>query len=307
MLKVNEFIANNAETIKYIVYALYLPIFLYISSAVIQKIYERDYTYRHIKDITRKLKFTDMLELGEKKRKKKFFIEINFIRREEEKARAKFLLLDEERNSIIYLYLFMRYGLTSLVFFSGLAQGGEYFIKAVSIIPIVILLPEFYVKSKITEHEKAFENYSYKIFKFINNQRTAGVPTQKLISKLHLSVTDQKLKRRLISFAAEYIANNDFDVAFNTHIMKYYSTGDARILDSALRQGLNIGDIYTFTDNEEELMFEKYMSYVDHETEKKKIQTVIVAALYSITLIGIVAYPIILDVLESFSVIFSSN
>jgi len=306
-MTINDQMISNFDVIKWMVYILYLPVFLYISSKIVTRIYERDYTFRQVHSITKSLKFTEILELGNRKKSEPFLRKMNFISKIEKEAREKFLLMDEERAEFIYVYLFTRYGLTSFVLLLGLFQNREMVIKALVVIPFILLTLEFYINTKIKQHEKTFENYSYKIFKFINNQRTAGTPTQKLISKLHLAVTNKKLKKRLISFAAEYIAYNDFDSAFNTHIMRYYSSGDARMLDSALRQGLNIGDLYTVSDNEEELMFEKYISYIDYETEKKKIQTVLVAAMYSVTLIGIVAYPLVLDVLDSFSVIFSNN
>lgn len=306
-MTITEFLITHLDDIRPVINILYLLIFVYISNYIVKKIREKDYTYRQIQGITKSLKFAEIIELGNKKKREPFLRKIDIISKVEKKTREKFLRLDEEREYFIYLYLLMRYGLTTFIFIMSIFQGGEIIVKALIVIPFVILSSEFYISSKIKQHEKTFENYSYKIFKFINNQRTAGAPTQKLISKLHLAVNDEKLKRRLISFAAEYIAYNDFDVAFDSHIMKYYSTSDARMLDSALRQGLNIGDLYTISDNEEELMFEKYISFVDYETEKKKLQTVVVAAMYSITLISIVAYPLVLDVLNSFSVIFSNN
>lgn len=306
-MTINNFLISHLTTIRWIVYALYLPIFLYLSYKAVKRIYERDYTYRQVQSITKSLKFSEILELGNRKKREPLLSKINFINKLEIEARERFLLLDEEREQFIYLYLFARYGLTTIIFILGLFQYDEMFLKALIVITIIIVNQELYIRIKIKQHVKTFQNYSYKIFKFINNQRTAGTPTQKLIGKLYLAVSDEKLKKRLISFAAEYIAYNDFDLAFETHIMRYYSSSDARMLDSALRQGLNIGDLHVISDNEEELMFEKYISYIDYETEKKQVQTVLIAAMYSVTLIGLVAYPLLLDVLDSFSVIFSSN
>ncbi|MBE0451618.1 MAG: hypothetical protein IBX70_12340 [Clostridia bacterium] len=302
-----KYLVENKQTISMIIDALSIPGFLILSLLVINNIYKKDYTYRSLRAITKAQKLSDYIEMGTEGRKKRFLLlnRLNVFERAISEAKRKFLLLDEERKEFIALYVIFKYFVPGLMIIFALTQGGTYIIRTAIVIPVMLIGPEIYIKNKQKEHEKLFENYSYKIFKFINNQRAAGVPTQKLITKLHQTVDNQKLKRRLISFAADYIANNDYSSSFNEYIMKYYSTNDARLLDNALRQGLNVGDRYSVSEDEEQLMFDKYISYIEYETEKRKLKLVFIAALFSLVLVVLVGFPLALQVKEALLSIFN--
>ncbi|MBI9013848.1 MAG: hypothetical protein JEZ08_16560 [Clostridiales bacterium] len=304
MERLVDFLVENIHIVSFIYEAFVFSIFLYLSYSIVRSLHDRDFTYKNITTIHNGMRFADMVGIKERKRKKPLYEQFNFIKAATDKAKVKFLLLDEERSIVINTYLLMKYVFPIVIFFIAMMQGIDVVGRAVIVLPIIWISPEIYIKVKQNQHVKSFENYSYKLFKFINNQRSAGVPTQKIITKLHLVVNDEKLKKRLISFAADYIANNNYDESFKKHIKKYYSTSDALAVDNALSQGLNVGDRYTISDESEELMFDKYLAYIDYETERKKFKSVLVASLFAFTLLGLVGYPLVMDMFKSIEIIF---
>ncbi len=304
MNNINQLLIEHKDMIFFSLDILTLLILGFIAYRIISRLYERDFTYKELYSIHNGLRFSDMMSMNEKKKSKTLYDRFNLLQKITDKAKAKFLLLDEERMVYINTYLIMRYVVPVVILLLSFMQGIAFLGRAVIAIPIILILPEIYIYFKRKEHVKSFENYSYKIFKFINNQRSAGVPTQKIITKLHLVVKDKKLERRLISFAADYIANNDYSSAFKKHITKYYSTGDALAVDNALSIGLNVGDRYALSDESESLMFDKYLAYIDYETEKQKLKSVFVAALFALVLIGLVGFPLVLDMIKSVEIIF---
>jgi len=303
----NKFLLSNYNLVRYVIDGLMLIIFLCISPKIVRKIYEKDFTYKSLLSISKGLKFSEIMDMKGPKKKISIIERLHFLRRIESSAREKFLRLDEQRAIVINSYIFLKFGLLPVLLLFAIPQGSAIIVKTIIIYIILIFYLEFLISRNQKAHERVFENYSYRIFKFINNQREAGVPTQKLITKLHLSVRDEKLKKRLISFAAEYIAKNNYEEAFRNNIMRFYSSADARFLDSALRQGLNVGDKYSVTDEAEALMFEKYIAYIDYETEKRKVKMVFIAMLFAITLLGLIGYPLVLDMIKALSIIFSNN
>lgn len=287
---------------------VFVLICIYAARRMVNRLYERDLTFKEIRAIHLGPTFDEILAMRDSKRKKGLkSLNLKVVFNLYAKVKRKFLLLDEERDAFIISYMIGRYIFPVVILIGAIPMGFSGITRAVVGGGCFIMMLEAYLAIKQKDYQKHFENHSYRLFKFINNQRSAGVPTQNIITKLHMAVSEPKLERRLISFAAEYITKAKYDDAFQNNIMKYYSTNDARALDVALRQGLNIGDKFSISDEAEELMFEKYMAFIDHETEKKKMLNLVIAIFFAISLIGIVGFPLIMDMFNAVETIFSAS
>ncbi len=279
---------------------------LYIAYKIMRRIIERDYTFKTIRSIDNGVSVTEALALSAPKQKIPFYERIKIVADIYEKTSNKLLLVDEERAPVIYTVIFLKYVFPIVLSVYTLIVTPESIGRLILVLIFLELLPEMMIKKSIKNHQKKFEAHAYKLFKYINNQKTAGTTTHKIITKLHKVIDeDEKLKNRLISFAAEYVTHNKYDEAFQNHILKFYHNADALALDSALRLGLEIGDAFTDSEGYEKLMFNKYMNTVDYETEKKKMHSVFSAFMFSIPTIALIGYVLYVDISEGLTTIFS--
>lgn len=284
-------------------------IFVYVARRIVNRLYERDITFKEIRAIHNGPTFEEILAIKAKKdnkSKSSKLMQLELVIKLLDQTRKKFLLMDEDREVVVVAYILAKYVFPVIITIIAIPLGLSGIARALIGSFLFISMIDTYMSFKQKDHQKHFENHSYRLFKFINNQRSAGVPTQSIITKLHMAVKEPKLEKRLISFAAEYIAKGKYDDAFQNNIIKYYSSTDARALDVALRQGLNVGDKYSISDEGEEVMFEKYMAFIDHETEKKKMLNIVIAVFFAVSLIGIVGFPLVMDMFNAVETIFSS-
>lgn len=256
---------------------------------------KKDYTIKQLVEVQ---KTSSKITLFQRIPTSKFKIDFRLI----DKEKQNLLEIEEHRKSILILHVMVKYLFSTLFLVLGIISK-HYAMLFLGM--FLYTFPTLSIKSTRKKYEKMFQNHAYKVFKFMSNQREAGVATSNVIKKLHQSVDDKRLKTRLISFAAEYIATNDYEFAFSQHLSKYYRGPELRLLDNALRQGLNVGEAYVISDDAENLLFEKYLAFIDYETDKKKTQTIFVAGFFVLSIVLLLGYPIVLDTLSAFNTLFS--
>lgn len=224
-----------------------------------------------------------------------------------EKTRREFFLIDEHRASVVMMHLFFKYVLSAVFGFLAFRQSG---LVGILLGVLIFKLPDFYMANQKKQYSLMFKNHAYRLFTFMANQREAGIPTSQIIKKLHHTVhphgDGKKLRKRLISFEAEYIVSNDYDKALG-ELKMYYHGQEIKLLDSVLRNGLHVGDAFVVTEDTENLMFEQYMSYIDYETDKKKTESLITGICFGVSLVILIAFPIILETIEAFRTIFATS
>lgn len=300
------FVLNYHEQIGVVLKLFQILISLYFAYYITRKIIESDYTFRNIRTINNGLSVRDALEISHVNERRPFHERFNLLSNIYDRTAKKLLKVDEERIWVIYFFIFIKYFLPMLILIGLATSSQKDYIRYGIVTILMIVLPELVVQKSIRDHEKKFESYAYKLFKYINNQKSAGVTTHKIIVKLHKVVDDdEKLRNRMISFAAEYIATNDYNESIKKHLLKYYGNADALALDNALRQGLEIGDAFTDSEGYEKLMFQKYLNTIDYETEKQKLHSIFSALMFSMATVGLVGYILFVDISEGLITIFS--
>jgi len=221
-------------------------------------------------------------------------------------TREQLFKIDETSTFVLWSILIIRYILPIIILLYSVLNGFRDFVVYVGLIVIIESLLVYYFYSNRKTHIRIFESNIYQIYKYINNMKSAGVTTQKLILKLPTIVEDERLKKNLINFAAHYYAKNDYNAAFNEHITRYYGSEDADILDSTLRQGLEVGDVHTNSEEAEALMLDKAMALRDYETELIRKYYIGIGLLYTAIIVIFSGYPVIIQTIEGLKNIFSN-
>ena len=184
------------------------------------------------------------------------------------------------------------------------------FLLIKSIIPsIIIFLMYFslaYIRMYYSKKNKnlVFQKNAYKIYKFLNNQYSAGVRFDKSILNLYEVVRDRKLKMELKKMGATYAYTGNIDLALE-EILNFNKGFDVETLCLTLRQGVLLGNNMETLKNQEVLMFKKYFNYIQMETENEKIKSFIIISLFCFVIILLIGIPLIIEMGSATSKIFA--
>lgn len=148
-----------------------------------------------------------------------------------------------------------------------------------------------------------FNKNAYRLYKFLHNQLSAGVQPKECMMSLHRIVRDHFLKGRLRALGSMYIQTLDFQLAFQ-EISDYYEGADVDALKISIEQGLILGENLETLKRQEALMFSKYMNYIQLETERQKLKTLIVVTLFCGIIIIMIGLPFFMELNQAIDMIF---
>jgi hypothetical protein len=66
------------------------------------------------------------------------------------------------------------------------------------------------------------------------------------------------------------------------------------------------GDNADMLARQEEIMFKKYFNFIQAETEGRRLRSVVSAIFFTAIIIILISVPLLMDVMESMNIIFSS-
>lgn len=127
----------------------------------------------------------------------------------------------------------------------------------------------FLVYKKGKRVARQLERSVYRIYKYLNNQVSAGVKVTDAIKSVFEVVEDKELKEILIRFAARYELTLDISESLKD-FCSYFNTLESETLAVAIKQGVDTGDNQNILMRQEEVMFNKYLNYIQVETENSK-------------------------------------
>lgn len=169
---------------------------------------------------------------------------------------------------------------------------------------LMLSLNVFYtVFSKGKKVAKQLERSIYRIYKYLHNQVSAGVKSTDTIKSVYAVVDDKELKDILIRFAARYELTLDIDESLKD-FCSYFNTLESETLAVAIKQGVDTGDNENILMRQEEVMFNKYLNYIQMETENAKKKAAWSMIAFLLIIIIMVAVPMLNDAKEALKQIF---
>lgn len=150
---------------------------------------------------------------------------------------------------------------------------------------------------------KQLEQSVYRIYKYLHNQVSAGVKNTDAIKSVYEVIDDKELKDILIRFAARYDLTLDIDESLKD-FCSHFNTIESETLAVAIKQGVDTGDNQNILMQQEEVMFEKYLNYIQRETENAKKKAAWAMVFFMLIIIIMIAVPMAKDMKDALNQIF---
>lgn len=150
---------------------------------------------------------------------------------------------------------------------------------------------------------KQLEQSVYRIYKYLHNQVSAGVKVTDAIKSVYEAVDDKELKDILIRFAARYELTMDIDESLKD-FCSYFDTLESETLAVAIKQGVDTGNNKDILMRQEEVMFNKYLNYIQVETENAKKKAAWSMVFYMLIIIIMIVVPMAQDMRDALNQIF---
>lgn len=240
-------------------------------------------------------KYESFKEISEKRMKKTSFFE-------KEKGKVIRAGFDEDKG--VAVYIFIKYFLSVLLGIIGAITNYPDILKGLLMFFIVFIVSELVVVSEIKRNNRSFQKNAYKVYKFLNNQVSSGIRISEALKNLYIIIDDYNMKKVLIRFSAIYIQTTNIDLALK-EFDKYYSTQESESLCICIKQGIASGDSSNLLMRQEEMMFSKYVNYIQMETELQRQKGLICITMLCIIIIIMIGVPLILDMNRAITSIFS--
>jgi hypothetical protein len=221
-----------------------------------------------------------------------------------EKEKNKVVRAGFGEDKAVIVYIFIKYFFSIFLGIVGVITNYPDIYKGMLIFLIIFIASEFVVESEIKRNNRIFQKNAYKIYKFLNNQVSSGIRISEALKNLYMIIDDYNMKKVLIRFSAIYIQTTNIDLALK-EFDKYYSTQESESLCICIKQGITSGDSSNLLMRQEEMMFSKYVNYIQMETEFQKQKGLICVTMLCIIIIIMIGVPLILDMNRAITSIFS--
>lgn len=251
-------------------------------------------------------KWTKFKILNYKKIKNKYFVTVikekKFFENIYNKALLKLKKAGYRNGKAVNTYVVLKYILPCIFFIIG-AAGRTSIIQiiALSILPVVLV--EIRINVLIKKMDRMFNMNAYKVYKYLYNQISAGIRVTDAVKTLHMVSDEKFLKNALTGFSAAYELTNDVNYAAKK-LKEFYDTPEVESLCIAVREGVVTGDNSRILKKQEEIMFKKYMNYIEEETAKCKLKGAVSALFYSGIIIIMLLVPLIMETVDAVDNIF---
>lgn len=250
---------------------------------------EKKNSYKKYMEMSR-----DWIETYERKNNK-----AKFFRRAVEKTRQSGYY--GEHAPVIYLALITVIPVLAFVLVSLIA-----FPNLIGALVLALYIPatvEIIMRSKRKAIIREFQMSSYKIYKYLHNQISAGVQVSDAIKSVYEVTNDKKLRLILIKLAGAYGRTLDIEFALE-EFRTYFNLPEAQTLAVALKQGIDTGDNQGILQKQEEVMFGKYVDFMQAETDACKSRSIMAAVYFVAIIVIMICVPMYKDMVTAISKIF---
>ncbi|MCK5812109.1 MAG: hypothetical protein KAG94_04375 [Clostridiales bacterium] len=188
-------------------------------------------------------------------------------------------------------------GCLYVAFAQGIFKG--FFILSIlyTLLIIVILL-----KKKTLE--KQFSKNSYKLYKYMVNQTDAGVLPRDALINLYDVVSDKELKKVLVMVCGAYQLSLNPTMAASV-MKKYIHSQEASNFAMFIETIVFESRDKSMTRRLEKMMFNRYFSYLQRETDGVKTKSMIITIILCAIIVVMILVPMYMDVQDALQSIFS--
>jgi hypothetical protein len=197
------------------------------------------------------------------------------------------------RHAVIY-YIMLKYVAPLILFIPVSAACFPDVLKPAALSMLFPVAVEIVTAGNKRKVDRMYQKNTYKIYKYLHNQVSAGIKVTDAIRTVYEVVGDNVLKEALILLVAEFELTNDIDAALDEFRMRF-NTPDSETLCIALKQGILTGDNSELLARQEDLMFRRYFNYIQAETDSCKTKNTLVAALFSLIVVIMITVPLLKD------------
>jgi Flp pilus assembly protein TadB len=220
-----------------------------------------------------------------------------------ERAKNKVTKAGYQSNYAALIYLLIKYVLSTLLFILGAILNYPNILLPLAFSVFMISMQEIVLYMGKRELNSKFQKSIYKIYKYLHNQSSSGVNSQDSLKTVYMIVEDSKLSSVLKLVAASYEVDKDIDSAI-AQLNKSFDSQEARTLGIVLKQGLETGENKGLLAKQEDKMFEKYFNYIQAETDRCALRSIIAVVLFVAIIVIMLVVPMLNDTREGISKIY---
>jgi Flp pilus assembly protein TadB len=202
-------------------------------------------------------------------------------------------------------FLFFTYLLPLLAFVITLKLNYPNIARPLAAAMLIAVSVETVLRRRRKKLEKQFNRNAYKVYKFLHNQVSSGISATEAIKTAYEVVNETELRQALVLMAARYELTRDIENALG-ELVSRFDLNDTHTLCTAIRLGVMTGDNTDMLARQEEIMFKKYFNFIQAETEGRRLRSVVSAIFFTAIIIILISVPLLMDVMESMNIIFSS-
>lgn len=160
-----------------------------------------------------------------------------------------------------------------------------------------------WISKRIRSRKKAFTIALYKIYRFLDLQLTAGLKMTDSLRGLPDAVPDKVVHPVLVRFAARYELTLDFEQAFN-EIRSFFGGTDCELMATHLHQCLQTGEAGKSLHRMEDLLFAKYFSLMQADTQKIRFRLLLTALLGILPCAALFMLPLLYQAIQAMKSVF---
>jgi hypothetical protein len=169
------------------------------------------------------------------------------------------------------------------------------------VVPAVISI--VLLKKRRNSEAALFQKNSYRIYKYVLNQISAGVRPSDALVTMYEVIDDKELKNRFSKACAAYSLTYDA-VKLADDISEGTSSDEAKNLSMTIRDGLFESRDGDLLERLEQMMFNRYFTYIQKKTDSLKTRCLVTVVLLCMVIVAMILIPTVLDVQRALDSIF---
>ena len=170
--------------------------------------------------------------------------------------------------------------------------------KAILLVFIILLIYEVLKNIQFKRKKENSQIVLYQIFSFINNQISAGLRLEDIISKIYKVVNNRETRRYLKKEGEKYVHHYNLE-EYLMNISKKFDQEEYFTVEYAIRNALQIGMKNEVLKYQEDMMFNKYIGIIQKKGDVNKIKMFFAGMLLAVVLIFLISYPMFIEFMES--------
>lgn len=176
--------------------------------------------------------------------------------------------------------------------------------RGIIVLVMPVMISALLLAAKKNKNAVVFQKNSYKLYKYILNQVSAGVRPGDAIKSMYEVVEEKQLRKLLMKACAKYSVSMDNNVIAQG-ILDNIDTPEARSFAMSLRDGIFESRDDKLMQRLEQLMFNRYFAYIQRETDSVKTRCLITVVLLCSVIVIMILVPTFMDVQNALNSIFS--